>query len=416
MKKTYRNSIFIITALCTIITVYVACTFADLSFPHLSETPYFEDVTATHVPQSPDLHTLDAVFGDMDGDGDLDVVLAVENDVNRLYLNDGKGKLSWKKGTFRDAKHDSEHVRLSDFNGDGRLDAIFIAEDDQTPELYLGNGDGTFRDMSDGLPAKSEGNGLAVGDVNADGLPDIVVGNSGSRGQNFLWMNNKEHPGSFTDRTAENLPVINDATQDIKLADLDGDADLDMIVGNEIPPNRLLINNGKGVFFEKPEQLELVVPLHTRELVLFDADGDGDPDVLMANLTSNGGEWDKDPQTRLLINDGAARFKDQTSSRMPQNKFSTYAANVIDFDGDGDLDLLLSAMAIPGFKAMKVRAYQNNGKGYFTDVTTQVVPDETVGRSWGIAIGDLNKDSIDDAFIGGWGTQARLLLGKAGRK
>ena len=101
---------------------------------------------------------------------------------------------------------------------------------------------------------------------------------------------------------------------------------------------------------------------------------------------------------------------------MPENKFSTYAANVIDFDGDGHPDILLSAITIPGFNADKVRAYRNNGKGIFTDMSKEVIPEETAGRSWGICIGDVNKDGIPDAFIGGWGTQARLLLGKKARK
>lgn len=50
---------------------------------------------------------------------------------------------------------------------------------------------------------------------------------------------------------------------------------------------------------------------------------------------------------------------------MPENKFSTYAANVIDFDSDGHPDILLSAITIPGFNADEVRAYRNNGKGKF---------------------------------------------------
>jgi len=45
-------------------------------------------------------------------------------------------------------------------------------------------------------------------------------------------------------------------------------------------------------------------------------------------------------------------------------------------------------------------------------VTSDVIPESTVGRSWGIAAGDVNNDGKIDLFIGQWGTQARLLLGK----
>jgi len=52
----------------------------------------FRDVTATHLPQASELHALDVALADFDGDGDLDAALAVEGDVNRLYLNDGQGR------------------------------------------------------------------------------------------------------------------------------------------------------------------------------------------------------------------------------------------------------------------------------------------------------------------------------------
>lgn len=373
---------------------------------------YFQDMTDTHFPKDPTAHVLNPVLVDIDGDGDLDVIMAMEADENRLYLNDGNGKFTWKKNAFSPVKHDTEHVRVVDVDNDGKLDVIFVAEDDQNHELYLGNGDGTFRDVSERLLAMSEGNGLEVGDVNGDGLPDIVIGNSGDKGQNFLWINDIEKPGHFIDVTATHLPQVNDATQSIALADLDGDGDLDMIVGNEVPPNRLLINNGQGVFAEKAEGLELLVPLETRMALLFDVDGDGDQDIVFSNLTSNGGKWDKDPQVRILINDGSANFKDESEARMPKNTFSSYASQYIDFDGDGDLDLLISAIETPGFNPLQVRAYENNGKGYFSDITNRVMPNETIGRSWDMAVGDVNGDGIDDVIIGGWGTQARLLFGK----
>lgn len=377
-----------------------------------TETKYFKDVTATHLPIDPESHPLDVVLADVDKDGDLDAVLGLENLPNRLYLNDGTGKFTWKKGVFAEKKHDTEHVRVGDFDKDGNLDAIFVAEDDQNHEFYLGNGDGTFRDVSDRLPAKSESNGLDIGDVNGDGLLDVVVGNTGPTPQNFLWLNDPKNPGHFIDFSKEGLPALRWESQSVKLADLNGDKFLDLIAGNEVPPNRLLFNDGKGHFTEHAEKLELLVPLHTREVLVFDANGDKKPDILFLNLTSNGGPFEKDPTARLLINDGKGNFKDETAKRIPKQEFSTYAGAIFDFNHDKHPDIILSALKIPPFQPMQMQALQNDGKGNFKSVTNKVIPESAVGRSWGISVGDVNKDGKPDLFVGQWGTQARLLLGK----
>lgn len=380
--------------------------------PATATSTVFLDVTATHVPQADKLHALDAEFVDVDKDGDLDVVLAVEGDANRLYLNDGKGRLSWRQKAFGSVAHDTEHVVSADFNKDGFADVMFVAEDDQVHQLFLGDGKAGFSDVSDRLPARSEGNGLAVGDVNRDGWVDVVVGNSGKRGQNFLWLGDPARPGYFIDATATHLPSVNDATQGIALADLDGDGDLDMVVANEAPPNRLLLNDGGGRFTEASDRLQLLVELHTREVHVFDATNDGKPDILFLNLTSNAGARERDPQARLLVNNGQGRFVDETAQRLPTNSFSSWGGAVVDFNDDRHLDLIVGAIEVPGFKPLQARAYVNDGKGNFKDVTTNVIPASTVGRHWSTAVGDLNGDGKDDVFIGGWGTQARLLLRK----
>ena len=377
-----------------------------------NETAWFKDVTATHVPVDGREHALDVVFLDVDVDHDLDAILALESEPNRLYLNDGTGKFTWKKGAFADKNHDSEHVRIADFNSDSIGDIIFVAEDDQTHEYYIGKDDGTFIDVSDRLPAKSEANGLDVGDLNGDGLPDIIIGNSGSKAQNFLWINSREKPGNFVDHTTDGLPAIEDQTQAVRLTDLNGDGAPDLVVGNEEPPNRLFLNDGKGKFTEQPEKLELLVPLHTRDVLVFDANRDGFLDILFVNLTSNGGQRDKDPTARLLINDGKGNFKDETAKRIPAQKLSSYSGTVLDFNHDGYTDIILSAIRIPPFEPAQVQALQNDGKGVFTNVTGKVIPGVTVCRGWGIAVGDVNGDAVLDLMIGGWGSHVRLLLGK----
>ena len=376
------------------------------------ETPWFKDVTATHIPLDGREHALDVAFIDVDGDRDLDAILALESEPNRLYVNDGKGKFSWKKGVFSEANHDSEHVRVADFNRDGIVDVVFVAEYDQTHEFYLGKGDGSFVDASERMLARSEGNGLDVGDVNGDGLPDIVIGNSGSRPQNFLWINNPQKPGYFIDETSSGLPAVEDQTQAIKIADINGDGAPDLIVGNEAPPNGLLINDGKGKFKERPNGLELLVPLHTRDVLVFDANRDGHVDILFVNLTSNGGQREKDPTARLLINDGKGNFKDETRTRIPSQVLSSYSGTIVDFDHDGDPDIILSTVNTPPFEAAQVQALQNDGRGVFTNVTSRVIPGITISRGWGIAVGDVNGDGVLDLMIGSWGAQVRLLFGK----
>ncbi|RZM01366.1 MAG: VCBS repeat-containing protein, partial [Pedobacter sp.] len=149
-----------------VVTLTLSFSAVSASYSQKTETKVFNDVTSTHLPVDPEAHPLDVVLIDVDKDGDLDAILALENLPNRLYLNDGSGKFSWKKGVFAEKSHDTEHLRVGDFDKDGHLDVVFVAEDDRNHEFYLGNGDGTFKDVSDRLPGKSEANGLDIGDVN----------------------------------------------------------------------------------------------------------------------------------------------------------------------------------------------------------------------------------------------------------
>lgn len=398
-----------------------------LLIPEMPST-VFVDATSSHVPQQPALHTSDAVFIDVDQDGDLDVVVSVELGLNRLYRNEGGGRLVLRPGVFvrragkpspfGDSMHDNEHVRAADFNADGHMDVVFVTESDEAHQLFLGDGKGGFTDASDRLPAMSQGNGLAVGDVDGDGLPDIVIGSTGEinngemikPARNLLFLNDRKRPGYFRDVSKSQLPQGDDQTEGVALADMDKDGDLDMLLASPTKTNRLLINNGKGRFSDGSAALDLRVPLETREVHVADVDRDGDNDILYFNITSNNHGWDKDPQTRLLINDGAGRWRDETAQRLPAHRFSSWAGAVVDFNQDGAPDLLVGAIQVPGFVPLQLRAWQNDGSGHYSDVTAMVVPGVTVGRSWSMGQGDLDGDGKTDLFVGGWGTQARLLL------
>lgn len=395
---------------------------ATHAFEVIKEAPSsaFVDATATHVPTAPSLHSTDSVFVDVNGDGHRDVVVSVEHGVNRLYLNDGTGKLRYVPDAFGRAMRDNEHVRTADFNGDGHADMVFISESEEVHQLFLGDGKGGFTDASERLPAGSQGNGLAVGDVDGDGLADIFIGSTGETGhgarvparasRSLLFLNDPKRPGHFIDGSVTHLPQGDAQAEGVALADIDGDGDLDAVLASPAHPNRLLINDGSGHFADQSHRLELKVPMETREVHVADLTGDGRPDVVFFNITSNNAAWDKDPQTRLLVNDGNGRFRDETAERLPAHTFSSWAGTVVDFNRDGHPDLLVGAIQVPGFVPLQLRAWQNDGKGHFRDVTLAVVPGITVGRSWSMGQGDLDGDGRPDVLIGGWGTQARLLL------
>lgn len=373
--------------------------------------PLFTNVTSTHVPQDADLHSLDAEFGDFDKDGDLDVAVAVEGGVNRLYLNDGKGKLTWKQGAFSSKAADGEDLAVADFNQDGNLDAIFVMEDGGVHQYYLGDGKGGFQDVSSRLPG-CQANGVEAADVTGDGYDDVFIGcgGGGPGAQDLLLINDKK--GGFTNETAQRLPTLTESTQDVKVADLDGDGDLDLVCGNESGKNRLLFNKGNGFYADSAQNLPIPYAEETREVLLFDADGDKDKDMVFCNLTCNAcGTFTRNPQVRILINDGKGRFADETAARMPPNTFSSWDGGYLDFDADGDLDLIVCAIKVPDFTGLPAKAYRNDGKGKFTDATADVMPAGVTGRLWDVEVADLDRDGALDVFMGAWGTQAMLMLG-----
>lgn len=383
---------------------------AALSSPALAAEPLYEDVSATHLPVG-DLEglSMDAAMADVDGDGDLDILIANEWRPNILLINDGTGRFSNESAArLPQVNRDSEDVGFADFDGDGDVDAVIVTEDDKINELYLNRGDGTFEDAGDRLPVDATTNGVVTGDLTGDGAPDILLANNG---QNILLVN--DGTGRFTDGTKDHLPAIEDVTQDMEPGDVDGDGDLDLIVGNE-DRNRLLINQGDGRF---TDETEARLPARegdeeTREADFGDVDGDGDLDVLFANVRFF--RQSADPANRLLINDGTGTYTDESASRLPRDTTNSADGDFIDLDGDGDLDIITSdvrSVSDPGTGRFSV--YENDGTGVFTLATDKVLPETAIGNGFDAEAGDVNGDGLADLFLANRRGADILLLRRA---
>lgn len=374
-----------------------------------SPSPLFREATRSHLPAD-DLRglSMDAGVGDLDGDGDPDALIANEHRPNILLLNGGDGFRNASDRIPREAR-DSEDVGIADFDGDGELDVVVVSEDDRVNELYLNRGEARFEAAGGRLSVTGTSNSVVTPDLNGDGMPDILIGNNG---QNVALISDGD--AGFRDETGERLPRTLDVTQDLETGDVDGDGDLDLIVGNE-GDNRLLINDGSGVFSdETSERLVFrAAPEETREADFGDVDGDGDPDLLFANVSAF--VENADSRNRLLVNRGDGEYRDETGERLPADRDRSFDGDFIDVDGDGDLDIVTSNSAVNldegRIGEAPYRVYVNEGGGLYRTATDEVFPTGIGGRGFDVEAADVDGDGRLDLYLASRGSVDRLLLG-----
>lgn len=156
---------------------------------------------------------------------------------------------------------------------------------------------------------------------------------AGAHGQNFFFVEE-------TWRLPPDMTLPGTSSTDVDLVDVDDDGDLDLFVaeGTDSPaprPNRLLLNDGGGVFTDFSATHLPPAVANSTEADFGDVDGDGDLDAIVANLGPE----------QLLINNGMGVFMDGSARLPPPPSFLqdiTADARLADVDGDGDLDILLS--------------------------------------------------------------------------
>jgi len=341
-----------------------------------------------HVPQVPH-ETRCLAAGDLDGDGRIDLVLGNVGQTV-LWMNQGNGVfVEAPASATPQVFFETNSLVLCDFDGDGDLD-LFLGNggwSGGTLCLWLNDGHGHFTDASERIPQDyAWTNGVAAGDLDGDGDIDLLLGRFT---QSTLLLNDGK--GHFAQANSR-LPAVRTATAVVVLADLDGDGDLDIVLGNFLyERNRIWINDGLGHFTDETEARLPDDQNDTLALAVGDVDGDGAPDIVCGNGRL-GGE-----QTRLYHNDGTGHFTDVTSTALPAVLCETHAVALIDFDGDGALDLVLGNASGPG--GAQNLLWLNDGHGHFTPAPPGMLPVANDRTTCLLAV-DLDGDGRPELVVG----------------
>lgn len=189
----------------------------------------------------------DVQAADFDGDGDLDLVVAIfgwRKAGQIVWLENQT--TDWAKPTFVshlvDSRHGAIHVPVADLNGDGKPDFVaLISQEHETIVAFLNQGQGKFKpEVIDTAPHPAYGSsGIQIVDLNGDGKLDVLASNGDTMDSNEMkpyhgirWLENK---GSFP-FTRHQLATMPGAHRAVA-ADFDGDGDLDIVAVAAAPPD-----------------------------------------------------------------------------------------------------------------------------------------------------------------------------------
>ena len=328
-------------------------------------------------------------------------------------------------------------VGLLDYDNDGWLDIYLVngsTYDALTGKtapphaaLFHNNHDGTFTDVAEkaGVTNDRWGFGVAIGDYNNDGWPDIFVSNYG---KNRLYRNN--HDGTFTDVAAEAGVQLGNWSTGATFGDYDGDGRLDLFVAGYVhydmnnPPipgsktvaypscrfrdvpvmcgprglqgehDHLFRNNGDGTFTDVSVKAGVADPnaYYGFGAVFADVNGDGKVDLAVA---------DDSTPNYLYINKGNGTFKDSSyASGFALNADGREIAGmglaVGDYQNNGLLDLLVTDFS-DDYKVL----YHNDGDAAFSDVSYEagIAQSSIPFLGWGVGFIDYDNDGWKDILM-----------------